>query len=66
MTIQDQLDKLANLYNKTKDPEYRNQWYRLVRGFYGRTGTLHDNLHTEPRRFSIKRSVGVHKVNKSI
>ena len=66
MTTQDQLDKLANLYNKTKDPEYRDQWYRLVRGFYGRTSTLHDNILTEPRRFSIKRSVGVHKVNKSI
>ena len=66
MTIQDQIDKLANLYNKTKDPEYRDQWYRLVRGFYGRTSTLHDNILTEPRGFSIKRSVGVHKINQSI
>lgn len=66
MTIQDQIDKLANLYNKTKDPEYRDQWYKLIKRFYGRGSALHDNLHTEPRGFSIERSFGVYKRNKSI
>ena len=28
---QDQLDYLANLYNKTKDSKYKQQWYELVK-----------------------------------
>ncbi|BAQ88531.1 hypothetical protein [uncultured Mediterranean phage uvMED] len=27
---QDQLDNLANLYNKTKDSKYKEQWYELI------------------------------------
>jgi len=27
---QDQLDYLANLYNKTKDSKYKEQWYELI------------------------------------
>ena len=27
---QDQLDYLANLYNKTKDSKYKEQWYKLI------------------------------------
>lgn len=28
---QDQLDCLANLYNKTKDSKYKQQWYELIK-----------------------------------
>lgn len=35
MLIQDQLDRLANLYNKTKEPRYKDQWYKKVRKNYG-------------------------------
>lgn len=28
---QDQLDYLANLYNKTKDNKYKQQWYELIK-----------------------------------
>ncbi len=28
---QDQLDYLANLYNKTKDSKYKQQWYELIK-----------------------------------
>jgi hypothetical protein len=44
MTIQDQLDKLANEYNKTKDPKYREVWYKLIKelaygdGYYNSKG----------------------------
>ena len=31
MTTQDQLDKLANEYNKTKDPRYKEAWYRKIK-----------------------------------
>ena len=33
MTILDQIDKLANDYNKTKDPELKKLWYKLVKEF---------------------------------
>jgi len=29
--ITDKADKLANEYNKTKDPGLRDQWFKLVR-----------------------------------
>jgi len=29
--ITDKADKLANQYNKTKDPGLRDQWYKLLR-----------------------------------
>jgi len=29
--ITDKADKLANKYNKTKDPGLRDQWYELLR-----------------------------------
>tara|TARA_B100001059_G_C17482671_1_gene402444 strand:- start:257 stop:430 length:174 start_codon:yes stop_codon:yes gene_type:complete len=28
---QDQLDYLANLYKKTKDSKYKEQWYELIK-----------------------------------
>ena len=33
MTIQKELDELANNYNKTKDPKYKKLWYDLVKEF---------------------------------
>ena len=31
MTTQDQLDKLANEYNKTKNQKYKKLWYRKIK-----------------------------------
>ena len=31
MTIQDQLDKLANDYNKTKDPKLKKLWHKKIK-----------------------------------
>ena len=28
---QDKLNQLANLYNKTKEQKYKEQWYKLVK-----------------------------------
>ena len=44
MTIQDQLDKLASDYNKTKDPKLRDLWYEKIKelahgsGYYNLKG----------------------------
>jgi len=29
------LDELANLWNKTKDPKYKKLWYKTVKEMYG-------------------------------
>ena len=29
------LDELANLWNKTKDPKYKELWYKTVKETYG-------------------------------
>ncbi len=42
--IQDQLDKIANDYNKTKDPKLRDLWYKKIKelahgnGYYNLKG----------------------------
>ena len=33
MTTQKEIDEAANNYNKTKDPKYKDQWYKLVKEF---------------------------------
>ena len=29
--ITDKADELARLFNKTKDPKYKEEWYKLIR-----------------------------------
>ena len=29
--ITDKADELATLYNKTKDPKYKEEWYKLIK-----------------------------------
>ena len=33
MTLQQKIDEAAINYNKTKDPKYKDQWYKLVKEF---------------------------------
>jgi hypothetical protein len=30
---QEKINELANLWNKTKDPKYKDLWYKLVKEF---------------------------------
>ena len=54
------IDKLANLWEKTKDPKYKELWYKLVKEFGdGRAGTLDDDLRVERRGINNKNSNGV-------
>ena len=46
MLIQDKLDRLANLYNKTKEPRYKDQWYKEVRKNYGSNNIKRWNVHS--------------------
>ena len=55
------IDELANLWEKTKDPKYKDLWYKLVKEFVdGRAGTLDDGLHNDRRGINNKNSNGVH------
>ena len=65
-TTQDQLDKLANLYNKTKDPKHKDQWNKLVEERYGTTSALHYTIVVKPGRFDSKRSIRVYKRNDTV
>ena len=54
------IDKLANLWEKTKDTKYKDLWYKLVKEFGdGRAGTLDDDLRVERRGINNKNSNGV-------
>ena len=35
MTTQKEIDEAANNYNKTKDPQYKDLWYKLIKDNYG-------------------------------
>ena len=35
--MQNKIDEAARMFNKTKDPYYRDQWYKLVERFYNGT-----------------------------
>ena len=55
------MDELANLWEKTKDPKYKDLWYKLIKEFGdGRAGTLDDDLRVERRGINNKNSNGVH------
>jgi hypothetical protein len=42
--LQQKIDEAANNYNKTKDPKYKDQWYKLVKEF------ANNGLNTSKRR----------------
>ena len=58
------LDELANLWEKTKDPIYKDLWYKFVKEFaHGRAGTLDDDIRDERRGTNNKNSTGVCTTN---
>ena len=37
MTTQKEIDEAANNWNKTKDPEYKDLWYKLIKEYVNGT-----------------------------
>jgi len=35
LMTQKEIDEVANKYNKTKDPKYKDLWYKLIKDNYG-------------------------------
>jgi hypothetical protein len=45
--MQSKIDEAALMWNKTKNPYYKNLWYKLIREFYGRVSTLDNDIYNE-------------------
>ena len=35
MANQKKIDEVANLWNKTRDPKYKEEWYKLIKEWNG-------------------------------
>ena len=51
--MQRKIDQIANLWNKTKDPKYKNEWYKLIEKTYGQR----DNTNTSPDKWRVKSTI---------
>ena len=51
--MQRKIDQIANLWNKTKDPKYKNEWYKLIEKTYGQR----DSANTSPDKWRVKSSI---------
>ena len=61
MTLK-KIDKLANLWEKTKDPKYKNLWYQLVKEFAN--GPHNIKRRPIPTNFSYKTDNGWNSIDK--
>ncbi len=64
--ILQEIDKLANLYNKTKDDKYKILWYKKIKELAnGRTSTLSGSITSKVRWNNVKRGARIYKTNDS-
>ncbi len=56
------IDKAANMWNKTKDPKYKDLWYKLIREF--KNGSYISQRRTIPTRICNKTDDGRYRVIK--
>ena len=50
--MQRKIDTIANLWNKTKDPKYKKEWYKLIEKTYGKGNS--SNNSSVQRRSAFK------------
>ena len=61
-----EIDKLANLYNKTKDDKYKILCYKKIKELAnGRTSTLSSSITSKVRWDNVKRGARIYKTNDS-
>ena len=60
---QEKIDKVAIMWNKTKDPKYKDLWYKLIKEFVNVQNI--NNTNTVVRRNASKRKVRFGKTNGS-
>jgi hypothetical protein len=62
--MQKKLDEIANLWEKTKNPRYKNQWYKLVKEIARTHGYYNSKRRTIPITTSVETDPGWNSVNK--
>ena len=62
MTLK-KINEVANLWEKTKNPKYKDLWYKLVKEFANEQNV--NNINTIVRRNTNKRRVPISKTNGS-
>ena len=62
MVNQKKIDNIANLWEKTKDPKYKNLWYQLVKEFAN--GPNNIKRRTVSTTSSDKRNNAKHKITR--
>jgi hypothetical protein len=62
MTL-DKINEAANMWNETKDPQYKEVWYKLVKEFANVQNI--NNTDTIGRRDPGKRRISIGKTNGS-
>jgi len=58
--MQKKIDEVANLWNKTRDPKYKEEWYKLIKEFAN--GPHNINRRNVSSRSGDKRDTGIYKV----
>ena len=61
MTLQQKIDEAAVMWNKTKDPKYKDLWYKLIEEFVNGI----DNTDRRIVSFNIRRKRNVQGFNYS-
>ena len=61
--MQSKIDEAALMWNKTKNPYYKNLWYKLIREFYGRVSTLDNDIYNERGWVNNKNPIRVFSCN---
>ena len=54
------IDELANLWNKTKDPKYKDEWYKYIKEWAD--GHDNSNRWNVSSGASYERNAGKHKI----
>jgi len=60
MATQQKIDEIANLWNKTRDPKYKEEWYKLIKEFAN--GPHNINRRDVSSGASDKKDAGIYKV----
>ena len=61
---QEKIDNAANMWNKTKDPKYKNLWYKLIRELAHGTGYYNTKGRIVPFNPNDENNVGGNSIDK--
>ena len=62
MVSQKKIDNIANLWEKTKDPKYKDLWYKYIKEYVN--GPNNIKRRTVPVNSSVERDNAKHKITR--